>query len=96
MKLPIPSTVRFVWRVRIDCYGSMSNVQKHSETVFMHDSGQLEKVTIPIIRNAETNGTFLGLCGKQLWRNLVEVTSGVSNALSRENQWRHLVEGLMW
>ena len=39
MKLPIPSTVRFVWRVRIDCYGSMSNVQKHSETVFTHDTG---------------------------------------------------------
>ena len=38
MKLPIPSTVRFVWRVRIDCYGSMSNVQKHSETVFTHDT----------------------------------------------------------
>ena len=40
MKLPIPSTVRFVWRVRIDCYGSMSNVQKHSETVLMHDTRQ--------------------------------------------------------
>ena len=47
--------------------------------------GRLEKVTIPIIRNAETNGAFLGLRGKQRAGELVEVTSGVSNALSRED-----------
>ena len=53
--------------------------------------GRLEKVTIPIIRNAETNGAFLGLRGKQLAGEPVEETSGGHSREPHARQ-RRLVE----